>query len=207
MKRCPHCHFIYPDSDERCDFDKTLLVVVGDAEIDAATSPAAESSPANVAVLQTGSSINRHSRKVIPIAAAFGVTFALVLFGVYYGRSDQIAKAPVVQDSNNLPSKPVVAPQPPLPSPSPVASTSPPPAPSMAQKTSVSRTAHASNSSVSTGGTARRATQGGRPVILLSGGGKIEADEVWRTKDGVWYRRNGMVTLLKNPRVKSIVSQ
>jgi hypothetical protein len=41
-------------------------------------------------------------------------------------------------------------------------------------------------------------------VITLSSGGRIEADEVWRTKDGVWYRRNGIVTLVKRAQVKSI---
>ena len=49
--------------------------------------------------------------------------------------------------------------------------------------------------------------QGGKPVILLTSGGKIDADEVWRTKDGVWYRRNGMVTLLKRNQVKAIVTR
>jgi hypothetical protein len=49
--------------------------------------------------------------------------------------------------------------------------------------------------------------QGGKPVILLTSGGKIEADEAWRTKDGVWYRRNGMVTLLKRAQVKAIVTR
>jgi len=39
---------------------------------------------------------------------------------------------------------------------------------------------------------------------MLASGGKIEADEVWRTKDGVWYRRNGIVTLLKRAQVKNI---
>jgi hypothetical protein len=39
---------------------------------------------------------------------------------------------------------------------------------------------------------------------MLASGGKIEADEVWRTKDGVWYRRNGVVTLLKRGQVKNI---
>ena len=42
---------------------------------------------------------------------------------------------------------------------------------------------------------------------MLSSGGKIEADEVWSTKDGVWYRRNGMVTLLKRQQVKSITTK
>jgi len=44
-------------------------------------------------------------------------------------------------------------------------------------------------------------------VILLTSGGKIDADEVWRTRDGVWYRKNGIVTLLKPGRVKAIVSR
>ena len=38
MKRCPQCLFIYPDSDARCDFDNTPLVVVDEAELEAATS-------------------------------------------------------------------------------------------------------------------------------------------------------------------------
>jgi len=42
---------------------------------------------------------------------------------------------------------------------------------------------------------------------MLTSGGKIDADEVWRTKDGVWYRRNGMVTLLKRSQVKAIVTK
>jgi hypothetical protein len=42
---------------------------------------------------------------------------------------------------------------------------------------------------------------------MLTSGGKIEADEVWRTKDGVWYRRNGIVTLLKRGQVKNIASR
>ena len=42
---------------------------------------------------------------------------------------------------------------------------------------------------------------------MLTSGGKIEADEVWRTKDGVWYRRNGIVTLLKAGQVKAIVTK
>jgi len=49
--------------------------------------------------------------------------------------------------------------------------------------------------------------QGGKPVITLTSGGKIEADEVWRTKDGVWYRRDGIVTLLKRNQVKAIVTR
>jgi hypothetical protein len=42
---------------------------------------------------------------------------------------------------------------------------------------------------------------------MLTSGARIDADEVWRTRDGVWYRRNGMVTLLKRTQVKAIVTR
>jgi hypothetical protein len=41
-------------------------------------------------------------------------------------------------------------------------------------------------------------------IIRLSDGGTIAADEAWRTKDGIWYRRKGVVTLLKREQVKAI---
>ncbi|HKE60671.1 MAG TPA: hypothetical protein VKB46_28385, partial [Pyrinomonadaceae bacterium] len=54
----------------------------------------------------------------------------------------------------------------------------------------------------------KSADSGGKPVVIrLASGGKVEADEVWRTKEGVWYRRDGVVTLLKSNRVKAIVNQ
>ena len=70
-------------------------------------------------------------------------------------------------------------------------------------------TAHtrATSDPVSTSGPGIGTRQGGKPVIMLTSGGKIEADEVWRTKDGVWYRRNGMVTLLKRGQVKTIATR
>lgn len=49
--------------------------------------------------------------------------------------------------------------------------------------------------------------RGGKTQILLSSGGKIDADEVWRTRDGYWYRKNGMVTLLKHSQVKAVINR
>jgi hypothetical protein len=57
---------------------------------------------------------------------------------------------------------------------------------------------------ISTSGPGIGKRPGGKAVILLSSGARIDADEVWRTRDGVWYRRNGIVTLLKHNRVKAI---
>lgn len=191
MKRCPQCLFLYPDSDEHCDFDKTLLEVVDDAEIEAATRP------------------TRPKRRVLPIVAAVGLLLGVFVFAIYYAVSRQTQEAAAAPQTSSTPA-PVAAPQPALPSPSPTVSPSPSPTPS--PKTAVNGTpiaAHtrASSDPVSTSGPGIGNRQGGRPVIVLTSGGKIEADEVWRTKDGVWYRRNGMVTLLKRGQVKSIVTR
>ena len=196
MKRCPQCLFLYPESDERCDFDKTLLEVVDDAEVEAATRP-------------TNSS--KRPRKVFPIVAAVGLLLGVFVFAIYYAVTHQTQKAAAAPQTSSTP-VPAATPQPALPSPSPSPAVSPSPSPSPSPKAPVigsSSAAHsrASTDPVSTSGPGMGNRQGGKPVIMLTSGGKIEADEVWRTKDGVWYRRNGIVTLLKRGQVKAIVTR
>jgi hypothetical protein len=191
MKRCPQCLFLYPESDERCDFDKTPLEVVDDAEVEAATRPSKSSS---------------RPRRVLPIAAAVGLLLGVFVFAIYYAVSQQSHKPAAAPETSSTPAL-VAAPQS-IPSPT----VSPSPSPSPSPKTTPigsSSAAHtrASTDPVSTSGPGMGNRQGGKPVILLTSGGKIDADEVWRTKDGVWYRRNGMVTLLKRNQVKAIVTR
>ncbi len=38
----------------------------------------------------------------------------------------------------------------------------------------------------------------------LTNGTSVEADEAWETSEGIWYRRRGVVTLLKRDQVKAI---
>ena len=191
MKRCPQCLFIYPDSDSSCDFDQTPLKAVDDATIDAATRPP--------------------KRRALPIAAATGLTLGILIFALYYGLTRQPQKASPAAESPITAE--AVAPAPARPSPSPEVSPSPSPSPSIAPSPRPSQsqpfTAHtrATGDPVSTSGPGIGTRQGGKPIIMLTSGGKIEADEVWRTKDGVWYRRNGMVSLLKRGQVKTIVTR
>ena len=191
MKRCPQCLFIYPDSDSSCDFDQTPLASVDDATIDAATRPP--------------------KRRALPIAAAIGLILGILIFALYYGLTRQPQKASAAAESPITAE--AVAPAPAPASPSPEVSPSPSPSPSIAPspRTLLSQpsTAHtrATGDPVSTSGPGIGTRQGGKPVIMLTSGGKIEADEVWRTKDGVWYRRNGMVSLLKRGQVKTIVTR
>lgn len=191
MKRCPQCLFLYPDSDEHCDFDKTPLEVVDDSALEAATRPT--------------------KRRSLPIAAAIGLLLGLLAFGIYFAVSYKTRKAAAATEPATQ-STPEVLPSPVLtPSSSPASSPSPSPSPSPSTKSGANgvSTAHsrATSDPVSTSGPGMGTRQGSKPVIVLVSGGKIEADEAWRTKDGVWYRRNGMVTLLKRAQVKAIITQ
>lgn len=188
MKRCPQCLFIYPESDDRCDFDQTALVVVTDSEIESATKPRRK----NLKLL------------LIPVAVVMlGMVGALLSFN----------SSKKTEQTQALTTNPVavVEETPAPPSPSPSSSVSPSPSPSPTAKPSPTRvaTSHTTTSvaPVSTSGPGIGTRRGNKPVILLTSGGKIDADEVWRTRDGVWYRKNGIVTLLKSNRVKAIVSR
>jgi hypothetical protein len=191
MKRCPQCLFLYPDSDQKCDFDQTTLEAVDDAAVDAATRPT-------------------RKRPVLPIAAVVGLILGVLAFAIYFSVSRQTEKAAASVPAT-VAAEPVDAPAslPPTHSPSPLASPSPSPSPITKPSPDKMSTAHtrATSDPVSTSGPGIGTRQGGKPVIMLSSGGKIDADEVWRTKDGVWYRRNGIVTLLKRAQVKAIVAR
>ena len=191
MKRCPQCLFLYPDSDEHCDFDQTPLEAVDDSALEAATRPT--------------------KGRSLPVAAAIGLLLGLLAFGIYFAVSYKTRKAaaaiePATQSAPEVLPSPVATP-----SPSPESSPSPSPSPSPSTKTAANdvSTAHsrATVDPVSTSGPGMGNRQGGKPVIVLVSGGKIEADEAWRTKDGVWYRRNGIVTLLKRAQVKAIITR
>ena len=178
MKRCPQCLFIYPESDQHCDFDNTPLVVVNDSEIDAAAKP------------RRKKNLNVRLIAVLVVLQLVGI----VIYKIAYNPSPDIPV--VVTEAAPLPRPPAPTP---LPSASPSLAPSPKPSPTRPATSHTSSSLNPISTSSDTG--AKR-----KPVIYLSDGGKIEADEVWRTRDGVWYRRNGMVTLLKHSRVKSIAN-
>jgi hypothetical protein len=187
MKRCPECLFIYPETDSRCDFDNTPLVAVDEAEIDAATKP--------------------RSRKFVFLILAVTVAFGFVVSLAYLSFARRTPQPGVTV----VAAEPVTSPAPDQPSASPSPSPSPSASPTATPKNSPERiaTAHTSTTvaPISTSGPGIGKRQGARPVIVLTTGARIEADEVWRTRDGVWYRRNGLVTLLKRGQVKTIANQ
>jgi len=198
MKRCPECLFLYPDADEKCDFDQTALEVVDDSALPSVI-PAPKTTP--------------KKSRALYVVAVVGLILGVFIVALYLGLSPRSQEASAAPE-NSTDVQPVTTPSPVAISPSPVAPSSsgpsPSPSPSASPKASPSiSTAHtrATSDPVSTSGPGIGTRQGGKPVIMLTSGGKIDADEVWRTKDGVWYRRNGIVTLLKRGQVKNIVTR
>jgi hypothetical protein len=203
MKRCPQCLFIYPDADTVCDFDQTPLVGATEAEIDDATDATERTKSTDVGA--TRGSQSRRSWRGILLAGAVGLFLGMVIVGVSVALHRRTTSQLATTQSISLPSLPPAAPSP-TPSVAVTQQTaSPEPTVEASTKLPSIKTAHSSTSTgpVSTS-TKESGRKNGSSVIVLSTGGKIEADEVWRTRDGIWYRREGIVTLLPKSRVKSI---
>src|ERR1041384_5163460 len=99
MKRCPQCLFLYPDSDEKCDFDQTALEVVDDSALEPATPP-------------------KKSRIVPLVAAAVALILGVLVVALYFGLSSRTQEASAAPESSTD-VQPVATPPPIAPSPSP----------------------------------------------------------------------------------------
>ncbi|HJT67553.1 MAG TPA: hypothetical protein VJ749_13930 [Pyrinomonadaceae bacterium] len=214
MKRCPECLFIYPDSDTRCDFDNTPLVGVDESEIEAVT----KQSPKKTKQKRTTQkrSTKKRSRKPTALTAVFALLLGLSTFVIYYRSTHHQNGLTASTQTAQLPATPITSAQTlatPIPTPGALTTASPSPRATPAQpstsKPATERiaTAHTTTTvaPISTSGPGM--IKKGKATILLMTGSKLSADEVWRTRDGVWYRRDGIVTLLKRGQVKAIINQ
>jgi hypothetical protein len=217
MKRCPECYSSFPDTAQFCELDGTALVVdYSDSNPDllvlgADRGPRTESPAGMMGARGYQASHDKPLQqdwKILTIMAVAGVALSMVLFVVYQRMTRQTPG----QGSNEPQSNGAVLQQqipllPLPPSPSVSASPSPEPSPSPSVMPSpavqaVSARVALSSSPVSTGGDER--TRRGQVIIQLTNGTTVEADEVWETREGIWYRRRGVVTLLERDQVKAI---
>jgi hypothetical protein len=187
MKRCPQCDFVYLDSDSICDLDgNTLLPVDGEPE----------------ATTIQNSGEQTESWKWLSLVAVLGTALGAVVFVGYYRFThtrahDQVDRSPAVAMKNT---QSIDLPLTPESTAAPESSPTPGPRlPATPRTTPVS--AKLSSNPVST--TTDEIASGG-VTIRLTDGGTIIADEAWSTKQGIWFRLNGVVTLLKRNRVKAI---
>ena len=177
------------------------------------SAPVFEREPANAAAVAEGVRPAGHQHagqsqtwKILAVSAIVIVATAAALFFLYQQTrspdevsSDESSSASATQQSlplMNARPAPFASV-----SPSPEPSPSPSPTPSPSVQTDSAR-AVLSSSPVSTGD-AEVLKRG--VVIRLTNGTSVEADEVWQTGEGIWYRRSGLVTLLERDHVASIV--
>jgi cytoskeletal protein RodZ len=189
MKRCPECDFLYFDSDQFCDLDGTPL-----KKVDTSNTTNSEMEAPSI----------RQGWKTFSMLIVPGIVFGVILLVVYNWVVSQRRNLVVTNEVTNVTTN---QPSPGL-APSPVESASPKHQPSKAPLAKASPAkiespapARLSSKPISTQSESKEKRS---MIIRLRDGGTIAADEAWRTKDGIWYRRNGVVTLLKRQQVKAI---
>lgn len=219
MKLCPQCDFIYEDNQRCCDMDGKELV----------HEPAAVVNEQSVAS-QTSRTIlsPRSVSKRLTVLAIAGVVLATFISTTYFTQShrwsatdsDQAAIQSSEQttaiDKKSEPSLDSLQPPAEASPEQPTAESSSSPtdvvdlasdlqAPELRQSPSAGVRvvrARLASSPVAAAGLNGRDQN---PVIVrLTNGAIIRADEVWETKEGVWYRQAGMVTFLKRSRVRTV---
>ena len=214
MKLCPICESRFPDTDQFCELDGAQLVYEdSDDDLNMAV-PRFERDPHNTYGVVEGAGVQpyRPARgsetwKILAILAIASVVIAAVLFFVYQQMTGDSNKV-VNGESANVSAaqqQPLLTAQPAAiasASPSPETSPSPSATPSPSANADAAR-AVLSSSPVSTG--ADEKLKGGAVSIRLTNGTSVDADEVWETGEGIWYRRSGLVTLLERDQVASIV--
>ena len=196
MKRCPECNSFFSDAEQFCDQDGAQLVTVNDAP---------RPVPAN-----RMASPPRSNRGLLTIGVLMGVLLGVMLVLIYLAMSRQTE-----QESSNTSNSTSIAqqqqvlqpqqPAPPTtsdPSPEPSVEASPSPSVETPSPEASPQIELSSSNPISTA----EGSKGSRyPVIIkLDSGLTIEADEAWRTGEGIWYRKNGVVSLIDPKKVKAI---
>jgi hypothetical protein len=208
MKRCPECNFIYLDTDEKCDLDGSKLVSVAEADLVSADA-GLDNSNQNAPIAnrpQIERTFPRNQRSVL-FAVGGLATIALIGAFLYLAKTrnspvNNSAPPAIVQSAQVASIQEQITP-----TPTPREEATPTPTPSETRSNNRSSDQVKVNRAVTSSNpvsTTAKEKLSGRVVIRLTTGATIEAEEAWRTKEGVWYRRSGLVTLLKNKEVRSI---
>ena len=187
MKRCPECDSLFPDAEQFCELDGTPLVAVEDAP-----------NP----VPQPGS-----TQTLLPIGVLIGILIGVLLVLTYFAMSRSWSQ----ENSNTSSSSSSARQQELYPQPPPRRATADPSVePSVEPSASPSiETPSPQDSSprveLSDSKPISTAPGSKEPVVIrLVSGGTIEAEEAWQTAEGIWYRKQSVVSLLDPKDVKAI---
>ena len=199
MKQCPECNEVFDNQKAFCDMDGSELVRLTDSpRAMSETKPAAGATPLWV----TG-----------VIGGLIGIIVCALLYIAFLAPSRETASQDrqnnqntetVPQRSNQV----AVAPAPPRETESPTETESPAEAeasPEASPAASVAATpppAVVNRGPIATGG--KTVADGERAIIKMKDGSSVEADAAWEDKQGIWFRRGGIVSFLDKSRVVAI---
>jgi hypothetical protein len=209
MKLCPQCDFIYEDNQGFCDMDGQALVHDQASGIVDQTAP-----PKLSTSLPPRSRVRRLS---ILFVGAFVLVAGLSV--IYLGQRQQsrmsYAAAIPIQPLQEPPAysrpSPVdsisnTATDASLPVESPDPSFSPAGTAAALTDASITKapSTHATEASTHAASDAMAPNQSAPVIVRLTNGSSIKADDAGETRNGVWYRQGGMVTVLKRSQVRTI---
>ena len=205
MKRCPECYAVYNDQQRFCETDGHELLA----------DPALVPKPAVlVPAPQTKRVWWPAAALGILIGVIFGAgVFAVALFLSKPESNDRTTVTPTpevrertlstraaVAASNSVTPEPEATP-----SPDPEQQAEASPAENTENKTAA---VQLNEGPISTGQKAsREGDSPGQTVIEMTDGTTLDVDAAWEDKQGIWYRRSGLVSFVDSSRVKAITAR
>jgi cytoskeletal protein RodZ len=199
MKQCPECNEVFDNQKAFCDMDGSELVRLTDSpRAISETKPASAPTPLWV----TG-----------VIGGLIGIIVCVLLYIAFLAPGRETALHDRQNNQNTETASPqsnqvAVAPAPPRETESPTetespaeAEASPEPSPA-ASVVATPAPAVVNRGPIATG--SKNAADGERTIIKLKDGSSVEADAAWEDKQGVWFRRGGIVSFLDKSRVETI---
>jgi len=194
MKQCPECNEVFDNQKAFCDMDGAELVRLTDSpRAISQTNPPSAPTP----VWVTG-----------VIGGLIGIILCVLLYIAFLAPSrETAADHQNNQNSETAPPKSnqiAVAPPRPIETASPTETASPAegeasPAVSPAAPAAATPPAVVNHGPIATSG------QNERAIIKMKDGSSVEADAAWEDKQGIWYRRSGVVSFLDKSRVEAII--
>lgn len=210
MKRCPECYEVYEDSERFCESDGHELLtdpaLASESSQAVVVAPAAAGSPwLPAAILGV----------LIGIGIGAGIFAALTLSGGSKQNEPEVVRqAPEYREK--APNARATAVANPVPTVEPEASPSPEAeeeaqAEASPQPTEDNKTvaAELNRGPISTGKKPKtdESEPGMQTVIEMNDGSTLDVDAAWEDKQGIWYRRSGLVSFVESSRVKAITAR
>ena len=209
MKRCPQCYNVYDDEERFCEVDGQELLA------DPAFAPQSQAIPLAAPAAGPAWLPAAALGVLIGIGIGAGVFAAIMLSSGSKENSPQVVReAPEVRERAPSSVRATVAnPAPtaePEESPSPEAEeeAEPEASPQVTEENKAA-VAQLNQGPISTGKKIKdnESESGLQTVIEMHDGSTLDVDAAWEDKQGIWYRRSGLVSFVESSRVKAITAR